>query len=143
MSQRVGLKVNLIQLIVIIVVCILGTFALWPIIEGWTRGSGHTVVKATPVSTFDQQVATNTGKTSWTVTNRDVSYKDSFLIYEFVLISSGERLVIRKMLSPYETSDIVPGDSVKLSLKDDYKSEYNSDKADNPYIYNIQRVEPR
>jgi len=96
-------------------------------------------VKLSTEKAFNAQFAANIAKT-WRVLSRDISEKNSFTIYEFVLGSEEERLVVRTRFIAYETSDILPGDNVKVSLKPDYKSEYGEGLSENPYVYAIVRI---
>jgi hypothetical protein len=96
-------------------------------------------VKISSEKSFYEQIAVKTAKT-WKVLSRDISEKNSFTIYEFVLGSEEERLVVRTRFVAYETSDILPGDNVKVSLRPDYKSEYGEGLSENPYVYAIVRI---
>ncbi|MEI7792142.1 MAG: hypothetical protein WCI57_01490 [Candidatus Berkelbacteria bacterium] len=96
-------------------------------------------VKTSSEKSFNEQIAVKTAKT-WKVLNRDISNIDSYTIYEYVIGSEDERLVVRKRLHFYETMDILPSDTVKISLKADYKSDYGSGLTNNPYLYDIERV---
>lgn len=96
-------------------------------------------LRTTSEKTFNEQIAVKTAKT-WKILNRDISNRDSFTIYEYVLGFKDERLVVRKRVLFYEIMDILPGDTVKVSLKADYKSDYHGGLIDNPYLYDIVRV---
>ena len=122
--------------IIVVVIALLAIFAVSVLVE---KDKEKSQVKLSTEKAFNEQIAVKTAKT-WKVLNRDISNRDSFTIYEYVLGFKDERLVVRKRVLFYEIMDILPGDTVKVSLKADYKSDYRGGLIDNPYLYDIERV---
>jgi hypothetical protein len=87
---------------------------------------------------ISQQFATNTAKT-WKVAEKNVTREGLGVTYEFVLASGRDRIVIRKNMSVPESSDIIVGDTVRLSRTNYILGDaYNH--PNDPIAYDIERV---
>lgn len=85
-----------------------------------------------------QQFAVNVART-WKVAEKYVTREGLNMTYEYVLISGRDRIVIRKNMAVPESSDIIVGDTVKLTRDNNiYGDAYNH--PNDPTAYYIERV---